>query len=179
MTRTTTTESFGKAKIQWTENLSHVECTLATSQIFLICDRDEAPLSIDPTSGVKVCGAKYRDQIRNISWPNGHNVNVHLLSWRRREIKNYLLSFSALSHHNVLNEINNDTLAAAHHLQENDPCDNDGIRDLNVKSTVNPFINRDGHGLCLEKLQTYIDLIPPEEVSEDIENMYNFIVRKV
>lgn len=30
-----------------------------------------------------------------------------------------------------------------------------------------------------EALQAYIDLIPPDEISEDIENMYNFIVGKI
>ncbi len=175
-----TSESFGKAKLQWTENLSGVECDLVTSQIFLICDRDElAPADFDKNNGVQLCGAKYKKTIKAIKWPKKAKVAVHLLAWKRREIKNYLLSFSALSHHNVLGTINNDTLAAAYHLKENDPGDNDDIRKLQVKSAVNPFINREGYGLCSEKLQAYIDLIPPEEISEDIENMYNFIVSKI
>ena len=86
---------------------------------------------------------------------------------------------TALTHHGVLAEINNDTLAVASHLKQADPGDNEGIRKLYVKDTVNPFINRDGYGLCSEKLQAYIDLIPPSEISEDIENMYNFIVSKL
>jgi len=172
-------ESFGKAKIQWAKNLSKVECNLITSQIFLICDRDEATLDIDPATGVKVRGAQYRDQINAIHWPNGVNASVYLLAWKRREIKNYLLSFTALTHHGVLAEINSDTLAVASHLKKTEPGDNEGIRQLEVKDTINPLINRDGCGLCPEKLQTYIDLIPPDEISEDIENMYNFIVSKL
>jgi len=172
-------ESFGKAKIQWARNLSKVECTLVTSQVFLICDRDEATLDIDSTTGVKVRGVQYRDQIKEIHWPNGVNASVHLLAWKRREIKNYLLSFTALAHHGVLAEINgNGELGPVFHLAENDPADNDGIRRLAVKNTINPLINGPA-GLCPEKLQTYIDLIPPEEISEDIENMYNFIVSKL
>ena len=171
-------ESFGKAKIQWTENLSKVECALATTQVFLICDRDEATLDMDPQSGVKVRGQQYREQINAIHWPQGANVSVHLLAWQRREIKNYLLSHTALSHHGKLAEINSAELAQAHHLVPNDPGDKEGIRRLAVKDTINPLINGPD-GLCPQKLQDYIDLIPPEEISEDIENMYNFIVGKL
>jgi hypothetical protein len=172
-------ESFGQTKIKWVSNLSKVECDLATTQIFLICDRDEATLDIDPATGVKVRGAQYRDQINAIHWPQGVNASVHLLVWKRREIKNYLLSYTALSQHNKLDRINGDgELGPAFHLGFNDPADNDGIRRLSVKDTINPLVNG-ADGLCPEKLQTYIDLIPPEEISEDIENMYNFIVSKL
>jgi len=173
-----TTESFAKAKIQWTQNLSKVECDLATSQVFLICDKDEAPLDIDPQSGVKVRGAQYRDQINAINWPQGTNASVHLLAWKRREIKNYLLSHTALNRNGKLDDINNANLAQADHLVVNDPGDNDGIRRLAVKDAINPLINNTD-GFCMEKLQTYIDLIPPDEISEDIENMYNFILSKL
>ncbi len=171
-------ESFGKTKIQWAKNLSKVECDLVTSQVFLICDRDEATLEIDPTTGVKVRGAQYRDQINEINWPNGVNASVHLLAWKRREIKNYLLSYTALNQHSKLNEINSANLAQADHLAENNSGDNDGIRRLAVKDTINPLING-ANGFCQKKLQAYIDLIPPEEISEDIENMYNFIVSQL
>ncbi len=174
----TTTESFGKAKIQWLESLGKVESEFSTSQVFLICDRDEAPLEFD-ASGVKVCGRTYRDQISAIQWPRGARVEVHLLAWKRREIKNYLLSHTALNHHNVLDQINTDELAATCHLRLGEPGDTEGIQRLNVKETVNPFINEDGVGLHLDKLQAYIELIPPEEISEDIENMYNYIVNKL
>ncbi|MEA3640657.1 MAG: hypothetical protein VBE63_12035 [Lamprobacter sp.] len=46
------------------------------------------------------------------------------------------------------------------------------------KISINPLVNG-SDGLCPEKLQAYIDLIPPQEISEDINNMYNFIVRKL
>jgi ABC-type cobalamin/Fe3+-siderophores transport system ATPase subunit len=171
-------ESFGKAKLQWTDNLSQVECPLATTQVFLICDRDEAVLDIDQQSGVRVQGQQYREQIRDIHWPQGTNVSVHLLAWKRREIKNYLLSHTALTHYGKLTEINNDQLAPAHHLIANDPGDNDGIRRLAVKDTIDPLING-ADGLCSLKLQEFIDLIPADEISEDIVNMYNFIVGKL
>ena len=174
-----TNESFAKAKIQWVDTLSKVDEPLSTQQIFLICDRDNAPLDIDPQSGVKVRGHDHRQKINAITWPNGTNVSIHLLAWRRREIKNYLLSYAALSHHRVLHEINgNGDLGPNHHLAPNDSADNDGIRQLDVKPVIDPLINGE-HGFCPEKLQTYIDLIPREEISEDIENMYNYIIGKL
>jgi ABC-type cobalamin/Fe3+-siderophores transport system ATPase subunit len=171
-----TTESFAKAKIEWTENLTKADCALHTSQVFLICDRDEAPLNIDTNDGVRVQGREYSDRIREIT--RGRPMQIHLLAWRRREIKNYLLSHTALDHHGKLGEINGPELAPAHHLNANEHGDNDGIRRLAAKDTINPLINGPD-GLCPLKLQTYIDLIPPQEISEDIENMYNFIVGKL
>jgi len=173
-------EAIGESKLLWTEKLSVIDSIFCTTHIFLICDRDELPLKdINKTNGVLVNGAEHKKRIRSIKWPKGKKVEVFLLAWKRREIKSYLLSFTALTHHGALAEINSDTLAVASHLKYADPGDNEGIRKLDVKEVVNPFINRDGYGLCSEKLQAYIELIPPEEISEDIENMYNFIEGKL
>jgi hypothetical protein len=103
---------------------------------------------------------------------------VYLLAWKRREIKNYLLSHTALSHHNALDTINNGSIGADDHLKANDPGDNDSIRRLRAKDAVDPLINGTG-GLCSQKLQDYIDLIPPSEISEDIEKMFHFIKAKL
>jgi hypothetical protein len=70
-------------------------------------------------------------------------------------------------------------LAAASHLSADNAGDNDEIRRLKVKDVIDPLINEEGVGLCMEKLQAYIDLIPSDEISEDIENMYNYIVSKI
>lgn len=122
-------------------------------------------------------------------------------------MKHYLLSHSALKHHNLLNKINNDTLGLACHLHSNMNGDhqclvdestgikapiatqhigeclelNEGLAQLascKVKGILDPLINTRGSGLDITKLQDYIDLIPPEEISEDITNMYNFIIGK-
>lgn len=47
------------------------------------------------------------------------------------------------------------------------------------KEVIDPLINTEGLGLDPDKLQAYIDLIPPQEISEDITNMYNFIIGKL
>ena len=175
----TANETFGKGKIDWLHGLSKIESPLVTTQIFMICDRDEAALNWNAANGVQVNGQVYRELLSAIRWPRGMRVTPYLLAWKRREIKNYLLSHTALAHHNLLGQINNGDIAQRNHLQPNNPGDNDDIRRLNVKDIINPLINTDGEGLDPEKLQTYIDLMPPAEISEDITNMYNFIIGKL
>ncbi|WJK27334.1 AAA family ATPase [Vibrio parahaemolyticus] len=175
----TANETFGKGKIDWLHGLSKIESPLVTTQIFLICDRDEAALDWNAANGVQVNGQVYRELLNAIQWPRGTNVSPYLLAWKRREIKNYLISYTALAHHNLLGQINNGDIAQRNHLQSNNPGDNDDIRRMNVKDIINPLINTDGEGLDPAKLQAYIDLIPPDEISEDITNMYNFIIGKL
>ena len=76
-------------------------------------------------------------------------------------------------------EINNDDLAHAKHLKVNETGDNEDIRRMVVKSVIDPLINTEGFGQDMDKLQAYIDLIPQEEISEDIEKMYNFITENL
>lgn len=175
----TASETFGKGKIDWLHGLSKIESPIVTTKIFLICDRDEAALEWNVNDGVQVNGQTYHNLLKAISWPRGTNVLPYLLAWKRREIKNYLLSHTALSHYGVLDQINNGDIAQRNHLQPNNPADNNDIRRLNVKDVINPLINTEGVGLDPDKLQAYIALIPPEEISEDITNMYNFIIGKL
>ena len=175
----TANETFGKGKMDWLHGLSKIESPLVTTQIFLICDRDEAALDWNAANGVQVNGQVYRELLSAIQWPRGTNVSPYLLAWKRREIKNYLLSHTALAHHNLLAQINNADIAQRNHLQPNNPGDNDDIRRLNAKSVIDPLINTEGIGLDIDKLQAYIDLIPLDEISEDITNMYNFIIGKL
>jgi ABC-type cobalamin/Fe3+-siderophores transport system ATPase subunit len=187
---------FGAAKISWVEELKEMKEHIRTcaaevhgkialhppksTNLFLICDRDELPdANIDATSGVKV---KVRHKIPNvkIGIPRPENVNIFMLVWKRREIKNYLLSFTALTAKGVINQINNDAiLRRDNFLQPNVPGDNEDIQKSSIKSVIDPLVNTECFGLDIEKLQAYIDLIPPEEISEDITNMYNFIIGKL
>lgn len=171
-------ERLGQAKIDWVKGLGTSESQLNTTRIFLICDRDEANPNWQQ-NGVELAGKPYKDLLKTIRWPNGLNTKTYLLAWKRREIKNYLLSYSALEHFGVLEQINGANIAAVDHLKAGDSGDNDSIRRVNAKATIDPLINTEGEGLDPVKLQTYIDLIPPEEISEDITNMYNFIIGKL
>lgn len=170
-------EKFGQSKIDWTRNLSMLGKDVKTERIFLVCDRDNASISFDKT-GVVVCGEQYKEQINELKWSEGRKKVVHLLAWRRREIKNYLLSFTALSISGRLAEINNGELPQSAHLVEGNTSDCDAIRNLDAKAVVDPIINGD-EGLCQNLLQAYIDLIPPNEISIDIVNMHTYIVGKL
>lgn len=174
----TDTERLGQAKVEWVKDLAVSGSQLNTAKVFLICDRDEANPSWHQ-NGVEVTGKLYKDLLKSIHWPSGLNSKTYLLAWKRREIKNYLLSHAALNHLGILDQINSASIAARDHLQSGNPGDNDSVRRLCVKETIDPLINTGGIGLDIEKLQTYIDLIPPEEISEDITNMYNFIKEKL
>ncbi len=170
-------EQIGKAKIDWTNSLSKAETNFETMNVFLVCDRDNS----NPRwheNGVLLLGAP-RDEVNRIRWPGNRRVQTYLLSWRRREIENYLLSYSALTHFGVLDSINSDQLAQGFHLRDGEAGDNDGIRMLDVKHVVNPLIETQSVGKDLAKIESYIDQMKPEEISEDITNMYNFIIGKL
>ncbi len=167
---------FGKSKIFWAGAFAKKssEWDLQTKTIFLICDRDNLPdSSIDKRDGVSVNGEKEQP----VEWSCRTSPKVHLLSWRQREIENYLLCFSALNAHNKIEAVNTE-LSSATQLKINSSPDCDQVRNLDVKEIIAPLV-KPHEGLCLESLQAYIDLIPPDEISEDIENMYNFIVSKL
>lgn len=172
-------ETFGKGKVNWLHGLSEIDSPLITSRIFLICDRDEAALEWNANDGVQVNGRIYNDLLNAVKWPRGNKVSPYLLAWKRREIKNYLLSHTALSNNNALDQVNNGDIALRNHLKPDKAGDNDDIRRLNAKGVIDPLINTEGVGLDIEKLQAYIDSIPLEEISEDITNMYNFITGKL
>ena len=179
-------DKLGEVKINWVKSLGASDSILATRKVFLICDRDEANPNWKP-NGVQLAGKTYGQLVSSIKWPEGYRADTFLLAWKRREIKHYLLSYTALSHHNRINTINNDRLAAGYHLKVSDAGDNDGLRKLSsemVKAATHDLINvvigeEVDKGFCPEKLQAYIDLIPAEEISEDITNMYNFITGKL
>lgn len=170
-------EQIGKAKIEWTKSLSVIDTDLETQNVFLICDRDNS----NPRwheNGVLLLGES-RNEVNRIRWPGRQRVQTHLLAWRRREIENYLLSYTALSHYNSLGAVNNDRLAQGFHLRDCDAGDNEGIQMLDVKRVVNPLIETEGTGKDLAKIELYVNQIKPEEISEDITNMYNFITGKL
>ncbi|MBS3842469.1 AAA family ATPase [Proteus mirabilis] len=171
-------ERLGQAKVDWTKGFGASESQLNTTRVFLICDRDEANPNWQQ-NGVELAGKPYKDLLKTIKWPNGLNTKTYLLAWKRREIKNYLLSYTALKQFGVLEQINGANIAAVDHLNAGDAGDNDSIRRLNAKDVIDPLINTKGVGQDIAKLQAYIDLIPPEEISEDITNMYNFIIGKL
>ena len=174
-------EKFAGSKILWLTNfLDYIEghpCN--TKNIFLICDRDEFPLA-------NVGTAKSTLLVKGNHIPKGNTTpKSHLLSWKRREIKHYLLSHTALIE--KMNEVEAELdLGAKSKLLPNESGDytTDGnyneklatIKSDIVKEIVNPYINIENQGFCIQKIQAYIDTIAKDEISEDIVNMYNYLV---
>jgi ABC-type cobalamin/Fe3+-siderophores transport system ATPase subunit len=173
----------GKSKRNWVENFLKHTSERSTKQIFMICDRDDTPLKA--IGGVRVEGDyKYSAFLGN---KNDKSRLAQLLAWRRREIENYLLSSTALTEKGCLEAIHK-LIPENDHLVPNNPNDNnEGVANADVKRLINVLYLKDGldvldtheRGIDFAKLQAYIDLIPPSEISIDIENMYHYIVNKI
>jgi hypothetical protein len=190
--------SFAEKKILYVESFYKFIAgqSKRTTDIYLICDRDNLPLK---SIGKPKCSLLVGD--KDITARLKHkSINSHLLSWRRREIKHYLLSYTALGERVAV--INNDDLAIRAHLIPGCNGDylamkdstqvrvtvsdtfNDQLATLpsdTVKPLVSPHIEilteSDGKkGFNLEMAADYISKIPPDEISEDIVNMYRFLV---
>lgn len=197
---------FCSKKLKWLESfVSYIDgSNHKAKNVYLICDRDSLPLASIDNENLQLNGGKELTS----SIAGKSEINAHILVWRRREMKHYLLSYTALKHHQLLTKINNDSLGLACHLHQNMNGDhqclvdeetgneaplvtqhfeealefNEGLGQLasnKVKSILDQLININGNGLDINKLQAYIDLIPPDEISEDITNMYNFIIGKL
>ncbi len=176
-------ELFGNTKLDWVEKFKESNSTHLTKSIYLICDRDNLPVQDVMETGL-VRNAKASNRQNRLRL-NENGKHAYLMSWRRREIENYLLSYTMLENHGLLERVNDD-LGRNYQLRKDDPADNDQVRRLDVKGIIQPLYQKDDiieldtseRGLDFEKLKTIIDEIPASEISEDIENLYNFIVEK-
>lgn len=176
-------EVFADKKISWLRNfLEYIEGQrFKTKNIFLVCDRDELQLA---NVGTEKCSLLVKGcSINNNN--NTVNPKSHLLSWKRREIKHYLLSHSALI--SDINEVEVELdLGNRSKLLPSNSGDYKTCGDYNdklatiksdiVKNIVDPYINIENQGFCIEKTKAYVDTIAKEEISEDIVNMYNYLV---
>ncbi len=174
-------EIFAGKKLLWLKNFTEYlgGHPHKTKNIFLICDRDELPLT---NLGTNKCDLLLQgESVNKIT----QSLTSHLLSWKRREIKHYLLSYTALIDN--IDEIEAELdLGDRSKLLVGSSGDyktngeyNDKLGSLksgSIKNIVDPYINVDGQGFCIEKAQTYVNTIPKEEISEDIVNMYNYLV---
>ncbi|EGR5063265.1 ATP-binding protein [Vibrio cholerae] len=202
---------FAESKLSWVQNfIKFCEgLDIKTTDIFLLCDRDNLPIDGIGTeeSPLKVQGIKVN---------TGNTLKVHVLSWRRREVKHYLLSKSALGE--CVAALNNHKLPQSAHIQqfhngdylleqcdngyqylveikyvkkgkkiipETKPIYNNYLASLPsdfVKNILSPFIEEveeEPYGFSRERFQEYISHIEHSEISEDITNMYNFIIGKL
>lgn len=111
----THTEIFGNNKLIWyqkyKENIPTQESHL--SNIFMLCDRDTLQnASIKANLSVRL------DEAQSRILTTHSRTKPHLLSWRRKQIENYLISKTMLQHFNKLNTVEN-KLSRAHNLITN------------------------------------------------------------
>lgn len=164
-------EQFGNNKIKWIEEFQKANSSkdISTKNIFMICDRDNSNPEYNSQNPIKVNG--YRK-------PKGLQSNVFLLAWQRREIENYFISHTLLSEYGLVGQIN-DELIGREQLQEGNSMDHKSVKTANVKDSIKQLYCINDEGLDVDLRQQIINKIPPSEISEDIENMYNFIASKV
>ena len=178
-------QRFGNSKLDWIESFKREHANPKTKSIFLICDRDNLS-SADISDNGLVVNSTPAGRSNTIRLRGPDNKTAYLMSWKRREIENYLLSHTMLSAHGKLGEVNSN-LAPVNQLVSGNSCDNDHVRDLDVKTMLQPLYLKDGvttmptdeSGVDYNKLSAIIGQIPENEISEDILNAYIFIKGKI
>lgn len=163
---------FGDSKIKWVENFMSINKKnelLKTKSIFMLCDRDE--------NNIKFCDDGVRVTGKNKQVQFGNGRTAYLLSWKRRQIENYYMSYTLANRYNILDQLNK-TVLESDHLKEGDSMDVKSVRNAEVKD-IFKVLYSNATGLDYKLRDEILHSIPASEISEDIENMYNFIVSKI
>lgn len=175
------TQVFGDKKLKRLENFTNYleGHPHNTKNVYLICDRDEFSLTNIGTGHCDLLVQK--DGIKKF---NKSQLTSHLLSWKRREIKHYLICPSSFKED--INELN-DTLDLGNRTKlvvgsSGDYSTNGdyniklaSLESVLIKDVIDPYIKIDT-GFCVIKAEKFINLIPEVEISEDIVNMYKYLV---
>lgn len=165
-------KKFADNKLLWyknyKDNISGTENKI--KNIFMICDKDNFLID-DINENLTI---KQTEEIKNDLRGIGC---THLLSWKRREIENYLLSYTILEYYGKINDIQ-EKLPRTENLVVNNSNDRETLQNLEVKDIIQSMYC-DNSGVDYDKLKQVIFRIPPNEISEDIVKMYEFIKSKV
>ena len=165
----------GKQKLLFTEDFKRridQGRNCITENIFLICDLDDFNRS-KVQSDLSV---NFTDTYKPLKKFNSNKTLTHLLAWKRREIENYLLSITLLENKNKLSQLQNQLKHL--NLTKGDSLDTMmDIANYDAKELIHP-IYKDPQ-LNEELFSNMISEIPPEEISEDIKLMYDFILGKM
>ena len=185
-------DDFGGSKKQWVKDFS--KCSdISTKEIFLICDRDVLPIGnmlplTDPKAiKIPMCQVEIiGNPSRNLPKTGNGNKYPCLLSWRRREIENYLFTNSVLSSFDLLTQVNQKLGDDSVPRTEQTMDGNESIRDKDLKTLLASILYKpkeeniyDIGRWNYEMLYTVLECIPASEISDDIVNMYTFIVSKI
>lgn len=176
-------EMFGTNKLNWTADFIQInKASKQTKEIFMVCDKDDFPINdIRDDLIVNINGdTKRKDYQKN-------KLITYLMSWKRRTIENYFLCYSIFENYGLLNE-NDSRFGESYKLKPGIPADNDQVRGEKVKSLIQQLYLKDGavvldsnEEMCIdfEKLKLVIDSVNPDEISEDIITLYNFIKERI
>lgn len=175
------TQIFGDSKLKRLKNFAeYIEGHVHnTKNIYLICDRDEFSLT---NIGTEKCNLLV--QQGSVKRFNKNKLTSHLLSWKRREIKHYLISPTALQEDvgslNDRFDLGNKTKLVEGNSGDYDTDGNynnklAALLSESIKQIIDPYVKTDV-GFCVEKTQEFVSRIPKDEISEDIVNMYNYLV---
>lgn len=169
------TDTIGNKKLEWCKDYIKILDSkhFNNKNIFIICDKDNYILSsIDME--LKPSGSK--SLLKSL---NDYANCFYLRVWKRREIENYLLSYTMLKKYNILDLINNDNLAKNDHIKKGDNLDNiNSLKELDCKKIIQGLYS-DDKGDDIDKMRQVISSIPKEEISEDIVTIFNFLKSKV
>jgi hypothetical protein len=88
------------------------------------------------------------------------------------------MSYSLAVKHNILDALNN-TVLPPEQLKQDDPMDYNSVKTAEVKDILKVLYCDENAGLNSVTRNQILSDIPASEISEDIENMYNFIASKV
>lgn len=159
-----TNEAFWKWKLLFVDDFfeTNKNNKINTKNIFLICDRDKLPLT-EIKEDLQVNIHSDFTKLKS-KW----NTKTYLLSWKRLEIENYLLSKELLQVNWCFPDYNYNTLKIDW---------KEDIATFDCKYITHPIYKSDWFDE--KKLDEIINKIPKEEISEDIEKMYNFIINKI
>lgn len=171
---------FADKKLKWLSNFVDYLCghPYNTRNIYLICDRDELPLVNIGKSECSLLVNGKEQKFKN------ENPKCHLLSWRRREILHYFLSYTAMQSNidAVMAELNLGERSKLSAMNSGDYATDASynnslatIKSKTVKDLVKPYIY-DTHAFSEERTKVYVSNMPKEEISEDIVTMYNYLV---
>lgn len=181
---------FGNEKMEFTKNIKaySVANTINLKNIFMICDLDEYQITNINQNHQCVTTQKLKPYIDEIQKFNHNQTKAYLLSWKRREILHYMISYSMLKEYNKLEELKN----IANYIVSDEYINNNFDNDNNIKITskanvkfIKKLMSKENGDVDADnwtdydKLKQIIGKIPANEISEDIVKMYEFIKSKV
>ena len=164
----------GKSKLLFAQEFikKFKDSDIQTRNLFLICDKDKFSTELISND----LSVSISDDFKDVK--EHREIKTHLLCWKRNEIENYLLSYSMLEHVGKLGDLI--TALNGIPLERGNNFDNImEVARLETKDLLHPLYKPKGIGFDESLLDKLIELIPANEISKDIETMYNVLKQNI